>query len=57
MSFTDLLFPLFLMVVVLLYYLLPARVGKYLLLAASWFFYGFGNWNTFLLLPAVTLLT
>lgn len=57
MGFTSFIFPIFLLFVVALYYVTPQKIGWLVLLLASWFFYGYGNWGVFFLLPAFSLVT
>ena len=45
MLFNSFIFFIFLSVVLPLYYLLPQRLKKYLLLIASYFFYGYWDWR------------
>ena len=57
MAFTTLNFILFFSTVCLVYYLLPTALRKYLLLAASYFFYMFAEPTFGLLLFAGTLVS
>lgn len=57
MSFTSLWYFPFLAGAAVIYYFLPGRPGRYLLLAASWFMYGLFGLPHFLLMLTVTLVT
>ena len=56
MLFNTAQFFLFLAIVLLLFYLLPRPLRKYLLLAASYFFYGTWNYRFIALLLALTVI-
>src|SRR6267143_1022042 len=55
MLFDSTAYVLFLALVVLIYWRLPFRKQNYLLLAASYFFYGWWDWRFLFLMAASTL--
>lgn len=57
MLFNSMNFLLFLVVTVVLYYILPERARKYLLLIASYYFYMQWNYKYVLLLLTITIIT